>query len=591
MSDRAPDPSTAAVESLPYDDIGDFGVDHGIDPEVYRKRWWTLGVLCLSLLIIMIGNTSLNVALPSLSEQLNATNSQLQWMVDAYSLVFAGLLFAAGNFGDRYGRKGILQAGLVLFGLATGYAAMFADTAGQLIGARVFMGAGAAMVMPATLSIITNIFPSHERAKAVAAWAGISGGGAAIGPLLSGFMLEHYSWNAVFAVNVPFVVLALVLGAVFVPRSRGEHDTPLDLLGAVLSAVGLSVVVYAIIEGPTHGWLSPTTLGVAALGLFTIVLFILHELRTEHPMLDVRLFRIGAFGTSSLVLTLVFFALMGTFFSMSQMLQLVWGYSPLEAAVRLLPISVAMVIAAPQSARFAARYGKRRVVAVGMWMVALGVLVVSRIGVEPSYAVLVGGLFVMAFGMGTAMSPTTDLLMSSVPRKQAGMGSAMNDTTRELGGSLGVAIFGSLLASRYAAGLTEALSSVPEAVRPMASGSLAGALRVSGEAGASGTALADAAKQAWVEGFQFSLLVAAVVVAVAGLVAWRFLPDQAADLPAAEDLSTDELALIVDQANASLAAVTPAVPPATATAAAVATSSAADGGGSDPTASTDTAGV
>jgi len=417
------------------------------------------------------------------------------------------------------------------------------------------MGAGAAMVMPATLSIITNIFPAHERAKAVAAWAGISGAGAAIGPLLSGFVLEHYSWNAVFAVNVPFVLVALALGAFLVPRSRGEHDTPLDLLGAVLSAVGLSVVVYAIIEGPTHGWLSPMTLGVAALGLFTIVVFILHELRTEHPMLDVRLFRIGAFGTSSLVLTLVFFALMGTFFSMSQMLQLVWGYSPLEAAVRLLPISVAMMVAAPQSAKLAARFGKRRVVAIGMWMIAGGVVMVSRIGVEPNYAVLVGGLFVMAYGMGTAMSPTTDLLMSSVPRKQAGMGSAMNDTTRELGGSLGVAIFGSLLASRYVAGLAEALRSVPESAQSVASGSLAGALRVSSEAGSNGAALAAAAKSAWVEGFQFSLMVAAVVVAAAGLVAWNFLPDQAADLPIAEDLSDDELDSIVDDLSADRAGV------------------------------------
>jgi len=562
MSERHPDPDVVpSDQTAPLDrserfaDLGEFDVEHGIDPEVYRTRWWTLGALCLSLLIIMIGNTSLNVALPSLSEQLQATNSQLQWMVNAYSLVFAGLLFAAGNFGDRYGRKGILQLGLVVFGLSTAYAAVFAESANQLIIARVFMGAGAAMVMPATLSIITNIFPAHERAKAVAAWAGISGAGAAIGPLLSGFVLEHYSWNAVFAVNVPFVLVALALGAFLVPRSRGEHGTPLDLLGAVLSAVGLSVVVYAIIEGPTHGWLSPMTLGVAALGLFTIVVFILHELRTEHPMLDVRLFRIGAFGTSSLVLTLVFFALMGTFFSMSQMLQLVWGYSPLEAAVRLLPISVAMMVAAPQSAKLAARFGKRRVVAIGMWMIAGGVVVVSRIGVEPNYAVLVGGLFVMAYGMGTAMSPTTDLLMSSVPRKQAGMGSAMNDTTRELGGSLGVAIFGSLLASRYAAGLAEALRSVPESAQSVASGSLAGALRVSAEAGSNGATLAAAAKSAWVEGFQFSLMVAAVVVAAAGLVAWNFLPDQAADLPIAEDLSDDELDSIVDDLSADRAGV------------------------------------
>lgn len=502
----------------------------GISAEVHDRRWWTLTVLCLSLLIIMIGNTSLNVALPSLSDQLGATTSQLQWMVDAYSLVFAGLLFAMGNFGDRYGRKGILQAGLVVFGLATGYAALVAETSQQVIGARVVMGAGAAMVMPATLSIITNIFPVHERARAVALWAGISGAGAAVGPLLSGFVLEHSDWNAVFAVNLPFIVAALVLGIFLVPRSRGEHHTPLDLPGALLSAVGLSVLVYAIIEGPVHGWLSPVTLGVGAAGAGVLVAFVWWELRVEHPMLDVRLFRDRSFGVSSLVLTLVFFALMGTFFSMSQMLQLVWGYSPLEAAVRLAPISVAMMIAAPQSARLAARFGKRRVVATGMWMVAAGVLVVSRMGTEVTYPVLLAGLFVMAFGMGTAMSPTTDLLMSAVPRAQAGMGSAMNDTTRELGGSLGVALFGSLLASRYAGRLVDVVAGAPAEVADAVSGSLAGALRVAGAAPPEqGEALADAVRAAWMDGFRFSLLVAGLVVALAGVLAWRLLPERAAD--------------------------------------------------------------
>ena len=300
------DPGTTGLATAPIDEPAP-----GITAEVHARRWWMLSVLCLSLLIIMIGNTSLNVALPSLSEELSATNSQLQWMVDAYSLVFAGLLFAAGNFGDRYGRKGILQIGLVVFGLATAYAAFFAETSAGVIGARVGMGVGAAMVMPATLSIITNIFPVRERARAVAIWAGISGAGAAVGPLLSGFVLEHGTWNEVFLINVPFVLVALGVGAFLVPRSRGEHHTPLDLLGAVLSAVGLGTLVFAIIEGPVYGWTSPVTIGVGTVGLLVLVAFVLWELHVEHPMLDVRLFRIGAFGTSALVLTMVFFALDG----------------------------------------------------------------------------------------------------------------------------------------------------------------------------------------------------------------------------------------------------------------------------------------
>jgi MFS transporter, DHA2 family, integral membrane protein len=510
----------------------------GIDPDVYRKRWWTLAVLCSSLMIIMVGNTSLNVALPVLSDQLGATNSQLQWLVDGYSLVFAGLLFTAGNLGDRYGRKGILQLGLVLFGAATAYAAFAADTATQLIGARVAMGAAAAMVMPATLSIITNVFPSGERAKAVAMWAGISGAGTALGPIVSGFLLEHFSWNAVFVTNLPLVAIALVGGYLAVPRLASHHETPLDVPGAVLSAAGLGLLVYTLIEAPSHGWTSLGTMATGTVALALVAAFVAWELHTPTPMLDVRLFRIAAFGVSSLVLTLVFFALMGCFFSISQVLQLVYGYSPLEAALRMVPISIVMVLVAPQSARLAGAFGKRRVVATGMWLVAGGIGLMSLTDANASYPLLLAGLLVMASGMALAMAPTTDLLMSSVPRAQAGMGSAMNDTTRELGGSLGVAAFGSLLASRYATAIAPATAALPDRARVAADNSLAGALAVSERLGDSGQALATAAREAFMSGFRFSLVIGAVVVAAAGLVAYRFLPDRAADVIPTDDLDT-----------------------------------------------------
>jgi EmrB/QacA subfamily drug resistance transporter len=499
------------------------------DERTHARRWWTLGVLCLSLLIIMVANTSLNVALPTLSETLGASASQLQWMVDAYSLAFAGLLFIAGNVGDRYGRKGLLQIGLGLFGLATLYAAVVASSSTELIIARIVMGAAAAMVMPATLSIITNIFPREERAKAVAAWAGISGAGTSLGPLLSGWMLEHSSWHAVFLVNVPFIVAALVAGYFFVPRLRSDHHAPLDYVGGLLSAAGVTTVVYTLINAPSAGWLSPSTLLLGLAGLGLVALFVRWELHTDDPMLDVRLFKIPAFGVSSLALVLVFFALMGMFFSMSMLLQLVYGYGPLEAAVRLLPITVAIMVAAPLSARLAARFGARRVVASGMLVVAAGVAVLTQLGVAPDYPVLVVGLVVMAFGMGIAMSPTTNLLMSAVPRSHAGMGSAMNDTTRELGGSLGVAVFGSLLASHYTSALAPVLAGLPAAAADAASSSLAGALGVGAQAGPAGQTLVAAAKDAWVGGFRFSLVVGAVIIAAASLIAYRFLPDRAAD--------------------------------------------------------------
>lgn len=504
----------------------------GIDPAVYARRWWTLAALCLSLLIVIIGNTTLNVAIPTLSRELKASNSALQWMVDAYSLVFAGLLFTAGTLGDRYGRKGMLQSGLVLFGLATAFCAFVADTAGEVIGGRVAMGVAGAMIMPATLSILTNVFPRRERARAVSIWAGISGSGAAIGPLLTGFMLQHFSWHSVFTVNIPFIVVALGFGLVVVPRSRSNDGSALDPLGAVLSAIGLSTLVFALIEGPNYGWLSPTTLAIGGAGLAVLAIFVWWELRVTDPMLDVRLFAIPAFGTSALVLTLVFFSLMGMFFSMSQLMQLVWGYSPLGSAVRMLPVSVVMVLVAPRSAALAARFGKRRVVAGGMTATAVGVLIMSLVSVSPSYLLLLVGIAVMAGGIALAMSPTTDLLMSAVPREKAGMGSAMNDTTRELGSSLGVAVFGSLLASRYAHALLPAVSGLTGTPRELSTGSLGGALSVANGLGADGAGLAAAAKDAWVSGFKLSLLVGAAVVAAAALIANRFLPDQAHDLEA-----------------------------------------------------------
>jgi predicted MFS family arabinose efflux permease len=289
-------------------------------------------------------------------------------------------------------------------------------------------------------------------------------------------------------------------------------------------------VVFALIEGPNFGWLSPTTLAVAVVGLAVLAVFVWWELRVDEPMLDVRLFGIPAFGTSALVLTLVFFSLMGMFFSMSQLMQLVWGYSPLGSAVRMLPVSVVMVLVAPRSAALAARFGKRKVVAGGMASTAVGVLVMSFVSVTPSYLVLLVGIAVMAGGIALAMSPTTDLLMSAVPREKAGMGSAMNDTTRELGSSLGVAVFGSLLASRYAHALAPSVTALSGAPRELTVGSLAGALQVAGSLGQDGSALAAAAKDAWVSGFRLSLIAGAIVVGVAAFIANRFLPDQAHDV-------------------------------------------------------------
>ena len=306
--------ATTAPPPFPLD-TPDNTVEAG--PAANPRRWAILAVLCTSLLLVMLGNTALNLALPSIAADLGLSSSAQQWVVDAYSLVFAGLLFTTSSLGDRFGRKGVMQVGLLLFTLATGFAAFFASSGGALIGARAVMGLSAAMVMPSTLSILTNVFPAGERARAIAIWTAVSGGGAAIGMMISGFMLEHWSWHSVFLLNLPVAAVALIAGAVLVPTSRDPEQPRLDFLGAILSTAGIATLVYGLIEAPTHGWTSGSTLGVLAAGLVLIGAFALWELHTADPMLDVRLLRKPSFGVSSLALTLVFFALMGVFFSIT----------------------------------------------------------------------------------------------------------------------------------------------------------------------------------------------------------------------------------------------------------------------------------
>lgn len=492
-------------------------------------------VLCLSLMVVMIGNTALNVALPSLARELNASNAQLQWLVDSYSLIFAGMLFTMGAFGDRFGRKGILQSGLVLFAGASLYAATLAETANQLIAARAVMGLAGAMIMPATLSILTNVFPPEERPKAVGVWAGVSGGGVAFGPLLTGFILEHFSWHAVFLINIPIIAVTLLSGVFLVPRTADPDHSQLDPVGAGLSIVGLVALVYSIIEAPHNGWLSSDTLFIGGIGVLALIGFIVWERRNKLPMLDVTLFKKPAFGISALVLTLVFFSLMGIFFNMSQLLQLVFGYSPMQAAIRMLPVAFTMMLCAPQSPKVVDRFGKRRTVAAGMFVVAIGTFLMSTISSGDSFLMVVFSMVVVALGMSFAMSPTTDLLMSSVPRNRAGMGSAMNDTTRELGGALGIAVLGSILASHYSSKIVTSVANLPGELKAAAEQSLAGALQVGqGIGGEAGVNLINSAKEAWLSGYHSSLLISASLIFISACIALKFLPDKSPDLIHAE---------------------------------------------------------
>ncbi len=396
-----------------------------------------------------------------------------------------------------------------------------------MIAARAIMGVGAAFVMPSTLSILTNVFPTRERAKAIAIWAGISGAGAAIGPITSGLLLEHYWWGSVFLINLPIVALALIAGAVLVPKSKDRTSTPLDPLGALLSIVGLGALVYAIIEGPSHGWVSVESLLWFGGAVIAIGLFVWWESTTRYPMLDLKLFKDRRFAVASGGISLTFFAMFGTFYMLTQYLQFVLDYSPLGAAVRLLPVSLVLMAVAPQTPKLVARFGANKVASTGLALVALALALTATFDTGTQYWYLLVTIVLLAAGMAMTMAPMTTQLMTAVPRDRAGIGSAMNDTTRELGGALGVAVLGSLVTSQYTSGVSGAAARFPAQAQDIAEASIGG-VRGLIDSGVVPAELADGllttAKNAFVDGLGVAAATAAVIVAIVAIAVRRLLP-------------------------------------------------------------------
>jgi EmrB/QacA subfamily drug resistance transporter len=505
--------------------------DDVIDPAVHDRRWVILGVLCMRLLIIVMDNTILNVAIPSLIVDLGATNSQIQWIVDAYVLVFAGLLLTTGSLSDRYGRKGALQLGIVLFGIGSAAAAM-STSADGLIRTRAFMGIGGALIMPSTLSILTNVFRDpRERGRAIAIWAGFSGLAVALGPITGGILLEHFSWQSVFWVNIPIGVTALILGAIFIPTSRDPAHGRIDPLGAVLSFFGLASLLFGIIEGPSKGWSDPLVVGAFVAAALLLTAFLAWELHTAHPMLDLTVFRNPRFSAGSGTITMAFFAMFGSLLLMTQYWQLVHGYSPLQAGVRLLPYAATMMIVAPMSARLVERQGTKRIVTLGLCLVAVGLTLLSTIASDSPYPIVILFFMIMAAGMGMTMAPATEAVMGSLPRAKAGVGSAINDTTRQVGGALGVAVIGSVVTSVYSQRIFD-LAGVFGLAPPqqaLAESSLGGAQRVASELGGRADAFVAAANDSFVDALSVGLRLAAFVIVLAAVMAWRFLPSLATD--------------------------------------------------------------
>jgi EmrB/QacA subfamily drug resistance transporter len=476
--------------------------------------------MCVALATVVSAVSSLNVALPDIARDLRATQTQLQWIVDAYAVVFAGLLLLAGALGDRVGRRHLLIVGLAVFAGAAA-AGTFADDPSALIAVRVVMGLGAAAIMPATLSIITNVFPATERDRAVSIWAGVAGASALLGLLVSGALLGAFAWDSIFAFSALLGLGALIAAGAIAPNSRLDRAR-LDVVGGTLSALGLSALVYGIIEGPARGWSDPLTLGAFAGALALLSAFVAWELRREEPLLDPRLFRLPGFGAGTLSITAQFFAFFGFIFVVLQYLQFVLGYSPLTAGLALAPLALVMMGLSPRVPRLLERFGPGRVGTLGLLAMAAGFGVFATAGVDSGYPLLLGGLLLLGVGAALATTPATTAIVSSLPPAKQGVASAVNDAAREVGGALGIAVLGSALTDRYQAGVPDVVGRAPAELVEHAHDALPAALALADRLGPAGGGLAAQAQAAFVDGLGLAMLIAAATVAVAaGFVFWR----------------------------------------------------------------------
>jgi EmrB/QacA subfamily drug resistance transporter len=496
---------------------------------VHDRRWWILGVLCSSLLVVVLDNTILSVALPRIAEDLKATQSQLEWSINSYTLVFAGLLFTYGVLGDRYGRRRILTLGMVLFGIGS-LASAFAQTPEQLIAFRAFMGIGGAAVLPATLSIITVVFEPAERGRAIGIWAGFTGLAIAAGPITGGALLEKFWWGSVFLVNVPVVVVAVVAIGWLIPESKDPKPNKLDPYGVFLSMAAMVTLVYGIIKGgELNDFGDLRAWGPMLVGIILIVEFVLLERGSDHPSLDVTLFRNPAFSAANAAITLTFFALMGATFFLTFYLQFLRGYSPLEAGVRLLPLAVAIAFFAPRSSKLVHRIGTKATCGIGLSLVTLAFLGYQLIDASSSIWVLEGLLFLQGAGMGNTMAPATESIMSTLPRERAGTGSAVNNTTRQLGGALGVAILGSVLSASFRSGIEPKLAAtpLPAALKEQMAGSVPTTYTVIARSGGRLAQLHTATDRVFVHALHVTALGSAAVSFAGLLVVLIWLPGRA----------------------------------------------------------------
>jgi MFS transporter, DHA2 family, multidrug resistance protein len=500
-----------------------------VDSKIHDRRWGILAVMVLCLLIVVLDNSVLNVALKTIADPkkgLGASQSDLEWSINSYTLVFAGMLLSWGVLGDRVGRRRVLLVGFTFFGLAS-LASAYSHSPGQLIGARALMGLGAAAVMPATLAIISNVFDPKERAKAIGIWAGAVGMGIAIGPIVGGALLGHFWWGSVFLINVPIVIVGAILIWLLVPESRNPNPGRHDPVGVVLEVVGLVLVIYSIIKAGDVGSVRPAQVWATFVGgAIILALFVWFERRSDHPTLDIALFKDPRFSAAVGSIGLVFFALMGTTFFMVFYLQIVRGYSPLQAGVRFLPLAIAQILSAPRSPKLVRRFGAKAVCTGGLLLMTVTFVGYVALGQHTSIWVLEILFFIQGLGMGNIMPPATESIMASVPREKAGAGSAINNVSRQVGAALGIAVLGSVLAASYRNGINPTLTKLPITgpVRAQMEKSVEATQAVVEKVGASLHQVIPASNTAFIHAMHVTSLFSALVALAGTFVAFKFLP-------------------------------------------------------------------
>ena len=504
----------------------------GFEGENAREKVIVLLTMCFALAMAMLDNTVVNVALPTISRELGAGVSGLQWIVDGYVLVFASLLLTGGIAGDRYGRKRLFLTGLVIFTAASALCGLSGST-GQLIAARALQGAGAALLLPGTLTIITVTFPPHERAKAIGLWAGMSGVALALGPTVGGLMVEHLGWQSVFFLNVPIGIVAFFVAVRTVRESTSEVTRELDVPGLLLGSAALFFATYGLIEANQRGWSDPLIVGSLVAAGVLLAAFLMFERRSPKAMLPLAFFKIPSFSAGNTVAFSVSLGMFATFFFMSLYMQTIRGYTPFEAGLRFLPMTAVIIVTAPYAGRYASKHGSRIPMTYGLVLAGSGLLLFSRLNVDTPYLLMLPVFVMMGHGIGSTMAPMTAAVMNAVGPERAGLGSAMTNTSREVGGVFGIALLGTLLTTRLRSTLEPSLAAIglpPQSADPIQAAAGHGELDPSLLAGlqpGQRAAVVDAFRESFMSGFRLSLMVGGFALLLAAIIANRFIPGRA----------------------------------------------------------------